>query len=762
MVKASELRFRSLFENATLGLYRTTPGGQVDVANPALVTMLGYESFAALAGRNLQESDTASSHARSAVHQALDREGVIRGMESAWTRRDGSALFVRESALAIKDENGVVRSYEGIVEDVTERRRAEDALRESEQRLNSIYNTVSDIIFHLAVEPGELFRFLSVNAAFLKVTGLSPEAVVGKTVNEVIPEPSRTMVLEMYRKAVRENTVVRWEETSHYPTGRLTGAVSVAPVLDSEGRCTRLVGSVHDITESKRVEEQLRESEECLKTAERLTHVGYWRWEIDADRITCSEEVFRLFGRPHDYVPTYGEFLHALVPQDRETMERAVQDCFARKKGASIEFQIVRPNGELRTVTSIFELILDNDGVPVCVVGGFQDVTDFKREQEKSFEREKLESVGTLANGIAHDFNNLMGAILSQAELAQVDIAAGMYPEDQLKGIKEVAIRGSEIVRELMLYAGRESDLVELVDVSRLMEEMLGLLRVSVSKHARLEPDLCRDLPPVRANAAQLRRIVMNLVTNASEAIGDRDGVIRVTTKLVPVVRGLSGLPSESLADGDYLQLEVSDTGVGMSPETQARIFDPFFTTKPLGHGLGMAVVQGIVRRLGGFIYLTSEPNKGTTFRVLLSCAATPASEIRTSIPLPAEPPRPSRGATILVVEDEDSLRLPVSKLLRKAGFSVVEAGDGTAALQTIRQYPGPIDFLLLDVTLPGASSLEVLEEAIRLRPDVKVIVTSAYSADAAAELLNGKVEHFLRKPYRIGDLVDLVRRTLW
>jgi CheY-like chemotaxis protein len=196
-----------------------------------------------------------------------------------------------------------------------------------------------------------------------------------------------------------------------------------------------------------------------------------------------------------------------------------------------------------------------------------------------------------------------------------------------------------------------------------------------------------------------------------------------------------------------------------MSPETQAKIFDPFFTTKSGGHGFGLAVVQGIVHSLGGAIHVSSEPGTGTTFQILLPCVTTPSASAMPSAVSPRmDVAPPSREATILVAEDEDALRRAVATLLRKTGYSVVEASDGSAALQTIRE--NPVEFLVLDITLPGASSREVFEEARRLRPETTVIVTSAYSKDFADRSLQVRVEHFLRKPYRIGDLVDLLRRT--
>jgi len=286
------------------------------------------------------------------------------------------------------------------------------------------------------------------------------------------------------------------------------------------------------------------------------------------------------------------------------------------------------------------------------------------------------------------------------------------------------------------------------------VEEMLELLRVSISKHAVLKTDLQKDLRAVQGNAPQLRQIVMNLIINASEAIGDKDGVIEVSTSLAA---GGVNLP-----EGDYLRLEVSDTGSGMTEEQKARIFDPFFTTKFAGRGLGLAVVQGIVRAHGGTINLISAPGQGTRFQILLPCADQPVEPERaTSVPAAGETISGAAG-TVLLVEDEESLRRSVSNMLRKRGFSVVEAGDGSAAVDLFRSHQDRIDVILLDVTIPGSSSREVVEEARRLRPDIKVILTSAYSREMVMPSLDGpRISAFIRKPFPLADLVELLRNTL-
>jgi CheY-like chemotaxis protein/two-component sensor histidine kinase len=312
----------------------------------------------------------------------------------------------------------------------------------------------------------------------------------------------------------------------------------------------------------------------------------------------------------------------------------------------------------------------------------------------------------------------------------------------------------------LLIYAGHESEDPGLVNPSRVVEEMLGLLRVSVSKHVALETDLGQNLPAVRAGAAQLRQIVMNLVINASEAIGDRDGMILVSTSRSTV--GKDAAITKSSVEGGYLQIKVSDTGGGMSAETRTRIFDPFFSTKSRGRGLGLAVVDGIVRGLGGTINVMSEPGKGTTFQVLLPAIEATAAVTNEPIPGCAESESASQGFTVLVVEDEDPLRQAVVRMLQRAGFEVLEATNGTVATDILRGNRGQIDLILLDMTIPGASSQEVAAVAAQVRPDLKVVLTSAYGEETARATTSATPTFsFIRKPFQLGVLVQTLQNVL-
>jgi nitrogen-specific signal transduction histidine kinase/CheY-like chemotaxis protein len=383
-----------------------------------------------------------------------------------------------------------------------------------------------------------------------------------------------------------------------------------------------------------------------------------------------------------------------------------------------------------------------------------------KRTQEEALARQKLESLGVLAGGIAHDFNNLLGGILAEAELIEADLAADLSPSEEVARIKSVAIRGAEIVRQLMIYAGQDlASLSEPVDLSHLVEEMLELLRVSVCKQVVLKIDLHPKLPAVLGNAPQIRQVVMNLVINASEAINEKEGSIHVSTSHVTLGQGSTLDNTSNLPPGDYVQLEVSDTGCGMSEEARAKIFDPFYTTKFAGRGMGLAVVQGIVREQGGAVHVVSAPGDGATFLVLLPCASTNALNANSATSSRVGQSNETGNITVLVVEDEEVLRQAISKSLRHKRFTVLEARDGSAAINLVGAHEHRIDVLLLDVTLPGRSSREVFEEAQRMRPDLKIILTSAYGKERALTGFNGLgVELFIRKPFQLAELVNLIQ----
>ena len=456
---------------------------------------------------------------------------------------------------------------------------------------------------------------------------------------------------------------------------------------------------------------------------------------------------------------TFSEITH---PDDVQADVVLAERLFRREVPFyRIQKRYVKKSGEIIWINLTASIIHGSDGEPIHGIAMVEDITEMKRTQEEALFRQKLESVGTLAGGIAHDFNNLLGAVQAQAELAAAELDAGASCKEELNSICQLTMRASEIVRQLMIYAGAESAVVELVDLSKTVDQMLSLLKVSVTKRAAIDTRFDGNLPAIRASAAQLRQVVMNLITNASDAIGERDGVIRVITSRVTLNGESPAVFAATLPDGDYVQLEVSDTGSGMSRQTQAKVFDPFFTTKSAGRGLGLAVVQGIVRGLGGAIELISEPGRGTTVRVLLPGAEISAGE-HGEISVEGELAFPLQNGTVLLVEDDGDLRQPLVKILRKNGFEIFEAADGDSAIELLRSKRGDIDVILLDMTIPGASSREIVAEAAMTSPNVRVILTSAYSQGMITDIMSSPVIHsFIRKPFKQGDLLKTLRTAL-
>jgi two-component system cell cycle sensor histidine kinase/response regulator CckA len=403
------------------------------------------------------------------------------------------------------------------------------------------------------------------------------------------------------------------------------------------------------------------------------------------------------------------------------------------------------------------------------VLSAIVDITERRRAEESRKKLEgqiqhaqKLESLGVLAGGIAHDFNNLLVSILGHSGLALMDLAPEAPARATVQMIETAAMRAAELTKQLLAYSGKGKFVIQPINLARLVQEMSHLLGVSISKKVSFVTKLQEDLPAIEADAVQMQQVVMNLITNASEAIGDHPGTITVRTGCADVTRDYLADTyfDEYLPEGPYVYLEVCDTGCGIDAETKRRIFDPFFTTKFTGRGLGLAAVLGIVRGHHGAINLYSEVGRGTTFKVLL-----PSSEKKVSQDGMGEMERNRnwRGAgIILVIDDEEGVRIVAKSALEKAGFTILTAQDGREGLQIFRRQAAEIAAVLLDMTMPHMSGDEVYRELVRARPDIPVILSSGYNEQDATSLFVGKgLAGFIQKPYQPMALIDKVRRTL-
>ncbi|MBT0663613.1 response regulator [Geobacter pelophilus] len=379
--------------------------------------------------------------------------------------------------------------------------------------------------------------------------------------------------------------------------------------------------------------------------------------------------------------------------------------------------------------------------------------------ENKMQQTQKLESLGVLAGGIAHDFNNILTSIVGNTDLAMAHLSPESPVREKLVSIEKAATRAADLAQQMLAYSGKGKFVVESIDLNRLVEEMGHMLEVSISKKAVLRYNLARSLPAVKADATQVRQIVMNLVINASEAIGDRSGVIAISTGSLECTE--SYLKDVWLADplpeGQYVFIEVADTGCGMDKETLARIFDPFFTTKFTGRGLGMAAVLGIIRGHHGAIKVYSEPGKGSNFKILLQASEQPAELCGQD---PAINDTWKGSGTVLLVDDEETVRDIGSEMLQELGFKVVTATDGQEALDIYASRPD-IVLVLLDLTMPHMDGEQCFRELRLLNPNVRVVISSGYSELEVTQKFAGKgLAGFVQKPYRLAALREKLMAT--
>jgi PAS domain S-box-containing protein len=427
---------------------------------------------------------------------------------------------------------------------------------------------------------------------------------------------------------------------------------------------------------------------------------------------------------------------------------RGVDAVFISKAGVSVD------------VACSYAAIVHDREVRAAVLV-LHDLSERKRAEERMREAQKLESIGLLAGGIAHDFNNLLTGILGNASLAKELLPPGAPALKVLQEVATAGERAADLTRQMLAYSGKGRFLVEPVDLSSLSLEITRLLRASIGKSVTLELDLAEKLPPVEADAGQMQQVIMNLVLNAAEAIGDKPGKVWVHTGLKQIGEDfrVDALNRAKLAPGPYVALEVRDTGCGMDEVTRSRIFDPFFSTKFAGRGLGLAAVSGIVRSHRGAILLNTAPGKGAEFEVLFPAMRNAAASKR----LANTPVAIQHGPElVLVIDDESVVRRMASAALSHNGYRVRQAASGREGLEILHELSGKVALILLDVTMPALSGPETLHEIRKLWGDLGVLVSSGYGEEQTMSMFAGqKVSGFIQKPYSSAQLIEKVGLTL-
>lgn len=436
--------------------------------------------------------------------------------------------------------------------------------------------------------------------------------------------------------------------------------------------------------------------------------------------------------------------------------------------GQTREFEALRKDGSLFPCDLTVSRTDFFDHSEILFTGIIRDITERKELEEaqrkleaKVQQAQKLESLGVLAGGIAHDFNNLLMGVLGNARIVLQDLSSASPVRQGVQQIETAAIRAAELTRQMLAYSGRGRFVVQRIDLSELVEEIGHLLEVSIAKNVVIRYNLASNLPAIEVDVTQVRQVVMNLITNASDAIGDKSGVVTITTGAMDAdIAYLSEtFLDDDLTEGAYVYLEVSDTGCGMDEATKSKLFDPFFTTKATGRGLGLAATLGIIRGHRGAIKVYSEPGHGTTFKVMFLAVDAPPNEVSENY---AATVQSLVGATILVVDDDETVRTLAKRILERSECKVILANDGLQAIDVFRQQADEIDVVLLDMTMPHLSGEKTFRELRRIRADVSVVLSSGYNEqDAIAKFAGKGLAGFMQKPYGPVELVSVIGQAL-
>ncbi len=520
-----------------------------------------------------------------------------------------------------------------------------------------------------------------------------------------------------------------------------------------------------EIALRQQIEENLRENEERYKKAQGMGQVGNWEYDLKTERFWGSDEAKKIYGFDPESQNFTTEEVESCIPE-RERVHQALMDLMERNIPYNIEFEIQPITGpDKKIIKSIAEVMRDDSGAPLKVMGLVQDITAQKKAEKAmiNLERQlrqsqKMESIGTLAGGIAHDFNNMLGIILGNAELAMDDVPEWNPARQNLDEVRKACMRAKEVVRQILAFSRKSETEQKTFNMASVVAESLKLLRASIPTSIDIRHNVSGDTAEILGDPTQIHQVMINLCTNAAHAMENEGGVLEVALENTELYEDTAS-PYPELHPGPHVQLVVSDTGAGISPEAIDRVFDPYFTTKEVGKGtgLGLSVVHGIVNSHHGGISVASRPGKGTTFTLLF-----PALQGKTMDEPKAFRELPTGKERILFVDDEETMVKLNQQRLERLGYTVIPKTDPTEALRFFRSHPDQIDLVITDMTMPRMTGDKLAQEILKVRSDMPIILCTGYSnriSEARARELG--IRKYIEKPIEMENLARSVREVL-
>ena len=764
-LQASEVSYRTLAENLPGLVYRVfiLENNRMHFFNDQLQSMTGYKEEELKKGSVcsidplILPEDVAGI--TTSVEEAIRKETHFE-VEYRVTHRDGDIRYFWERGRPILGGDGKPQYIDGTIFDITEYKKVEDTLKESEEKFRNIFQHHSAT--KLIIDP-DTGNIVEANEASEKFYGWSVEQLKEMRIQDINMLSAEQVKAEMEK--ARSLDCNHFEFRHRLADGSVKDVDVYSSKIEIKGK-ELLHSIVHDITERKRAEEKLRESEEHFKAMFETASIGVAQADPKTGQwLRVNQKMCEITGYSSAELLTMRvpEITH---PEDRERDWEAFQNVVnGRAKNYRIEKRYVRKDDTIAWVNVNMTVIRDLSGQPMQTIATIEDITERKRAEEEKQALEaqlrqgqKMEAVGTLAGGIAHEFNNILGIILGYSELARDDIPEWNPAWFHLDEIQAATLRAKDAVLQLLAFSRKTEENHQPLNLAPVVKEAIKFLRSSIPTNIEIRQNIAEGCHKVIADPTQIHQIILNLSTNAAHAMEETGGILEFSLQNI-TLDGSTQDSDSKLQPGEYVMFQVSDTGCGIPAETLDRIFDPYFTTKKVGKGTGMglSVVHGIIEAHGGSIQVKSSPGIGTTFKILF-----PATKEESILAMEIEEELPTGNERILFIDDEQSMAKLGRLILEILGYKVQTETDPRKALELFASNPEQFDLIMTDTTMPGMTGDQLIKEILKIRPGMKTILCTGYSegVDEESAITLGAKAYAL-KPLDRKQLAMTVRKVL-